>query len=279
MIGVEDMLERGLAFFLVMARIGGIFMLSPILAGAAVPRRIRAMLTIFLAGAVFTGLPPQWQSPPDMTIVSVATSAVSELMVGVMVGMIASLPIVAAQLAGEVMGYQMGLALAQTFNPLSGANSSVLESMMFYLALGIFVSLDGLEGVFFALRSTFDHMPLGSLGASMLPGEMIAGLLHSGYENALRIAAPVAVMMMVETIATGVIMKTVPSVNILSIGFAIKILLGVFVLIMALGAISTLLQEEVGLTLRYLIDFANSPPAEPGMGLPGSIPRGGVPNG
>lgn len=274
MVGVEFMLDKGLAFFLVMARIGGIFMLSPILAGAAVPRRVRMMLTMFLAAAVFTGLPAAWQTPPDLTLVGVASMAVAELMVGVAIGLIASLPIVAAQLGGEIMGYQMGLALAQTYNPISQANSSVLESMMFYLALGVFVSLDGLEGVFMALHNTFGRIPIGSLGPEFMPAEFLTGLLHSGYENALRIAAPVAIMMMVETVATGVIMKTVPSINILSIGFAIKILVGVFVMIMALGAISNLLQEEVGLTLRHLLDFSNSTPLQPGEGLPGSVRRG-----
>lgn len=276
MVSVEFMLDRGLAFFLVMSRIAGIFMLSPLLAGAVVPIRVRMMLTAFLAAAVFAGLPSPWQTPPDLTLFGVAQMAVAELMVGAAIGMIASLPVVAAQVGGEVMGYQMGLALARAFDPLSQASSGALQSMLFYIAIGTFVAMGGLEGVFMAVYNTFGAIPLGGLGPSVMPVELVVGLLQSGYEAALRIAAPVIVMMLIETVATGVIMKTIPGVNILSIGFAIKIFLGMMVTVLALGAIAHVLEDELGVAIRHLLEAAGEPPAPPGGRVPGAVGVGGV---
>ena len=64
--------------------------------------------------------------------------------------------------------------------------------------------------------------------------------------------------MLVESIGTGFLMKTVPQLNILSFGFPLKILLGVFTLIAALGAVSVAGSDEIEHTTRLFMQWART---------------------
>ena len=100
-------------FMLVLARITGIFLLTPVLSSASIPRRYKALLAVTLSAAVF---PLAQQSGLSSDIVTslpaLALVLFSELLIGFVIGLIASMPLIAVQMAGFLMGYQMGLGLA-----------------------------------------------------------------------------------------------------------------------------------------------------------------------
>ena len=75
-------------------------------------------------------------------------------------------------------------------------------------------------------------------------------------ELALRISAPVLAIILIETIATGFLMKTMPQMNIMSIGFAIKIVLGFAALIAAMGAIDATISGHVVEVGRALMSWS-----------------------
>jgi len=95
-----------------------------------------------------------------------------------------------------------------------------------FLLLAIFLAMGGLELMIGAVVRTFELVPLGAFAFGQAPLELFVALMGAAFEVAIRIAAPVVCVIFVETLATGMIMKTVPQLNILSFGFPLKILAG-----------------------------------------------------
>jgi flagellar biosynthetic protein FliR len=246
-------------FMLVLTRITGIFIFTPLLSSSSIPRRYKAMLAVTLSAAVF---PMAEQATlPISTTLDLPTLGIilfSELLVGVVIGLIASMPIIAVQMGGFLMGYQMGLGLAQTFNPEMEGSDGVVNQLMFTLGISVYLSAGGLELILIALLSTFDNVPTGSFSSKDIPLDILVGMINSGIDLAIRLAAPVMGVIMLSLISMGFVMKTMPQINILSVGFAAKILSGLSILVIALGAINIVIHDEILASLEMLIIWAQS---------------------
>lgn len=250
------------SFVAVLARIGGLFIFAPVLGSSVVPIQARAMLVLALAVAAHATLPSSvLQAEAPATVLQLGAVLFGEALIGVAIGLLAIIPIVSVQLGGLLIGQQIGMGLADIYNPAVDSESTIFGQMLLYMALTTFLALGGLEQMLIAVMSTFERVPPGGLGAAQAPLDLLVGLLTSGFELALRISAPVMCIIFIETIAMGFIMKTMPQLNILSVGFAIKIVLGLFALIIGLAAMQHTLDLEISETIEGLRFWAADPVA------------------
>lgn len=244
-------------FLLVLSRLGGLFVFAPMLASTSIPLRARALFVVMFAAAIYPSVPAP-AAGANLDLFSLLPAAASEALIGLSIGLLAAIPIFSVQLAGVVMGQQMGVSLAGVYNPALESESDVLGEILLYMAIGVFVACGGLDALFLAVGRTFQHVPLAGFDSKRVPIDQLVGLTASGFDLALRIAAPLLCIVLLETIASGFIMKTLPQLNILSIGFALKILLGLLALIAALGAIQQVIGDHVSSTIRLILDWSTS---------------------
>lgn len=256
MLELSPLFQHGIAVLIVAFRLTGLLIFSPMLAGAAIPRQAKIILVVTLAFAIYPALPTTWQMPMQFSLLTVAQLFVTETLIGAAIGFIASLPILAVQLGGQIMGQQMGLGLAQVFNPELATNTGVIDQLLFYTALAVFISFGGIEATFSALMNTYESVPLGAMTLTAIPFDLMVGTLASGFELALRIAAPILGIMIIETVATGVLMKTIPQINIMSVGFSLKTLAGLFGLSAALATIFIVFADEAARMLASMIEWS-----------------------
>jgi flagellar biosynthetic protein FliR len=186
---------------------------------------------------------------PDASLTGHAAMMFGELMIGACIGFIAGLPLVAMEMAGHLMGHQMALSLAQSYNPELDANLNSVGSMLFFLGISAFVFMGGPETVLMILTDTFAVLPIGGFDASKTPIDLVLGVLTTGSEIAIRVSAPTIGIIMASMVAMGFLMKTMPQLNVLSVGFAVYIVGGLLMLIFALFAINDTLSEYIGDTL------------------------------
>jgi len=165
------------------------------------------------------------------------------------------------QLGGLIIGHQIGVGLASVYNPALDLEGDVVGQFLLYLALAVFIGVGGLEIMFQALAVTFVHIPLGGLHAPNAPLELLVGLVASGTAVGLRVAAPVLCIVLAETIATGFIMKTMPQLNIMTIGFAVKIIIAMIALIGSVQAVEMLAREDILTTLQTILEWAGTSPS------------------
>ena len=116
----------------------------------------------------------------------------------------------------------------------------------------------GLEAAFGTLVSTFRNVPIGGFAGDRTPIQMIVGVVSSGVELAVRVAAPVICIIFLLLIAMGFVMKTMPQVNVMSVGFTVKILFGIGMLAASLVAMQHATSDEIDRVLRVVVDWGRS---------------------
>jgi flagellar biosynthetic protein FliR len=131
-----------------------------------------------------------------------------------------------------------------------------------YVALGSYVALNGLDAMFMALLYTFAKVPIGEFAPGQagvgVPIDAIVGVLTSGTELALRVSAPVLCIIFLLMIALGLIGKTMPQINIMSVGFTFKMFFGIAVLAGAMGIIQQVTSEEIERVLSMIVDWGRN---------------------
>jgi flagellar biosynthetic protein FliR len=212
-------------FVLVLFRCGSLFMVAPLFGLKTIPARIRMGLTVAVSLAVFTGIgmPPfvRWTDTGAL-IGAVA----SETAIGLCGGMAARMAIEAATAAGHVMSTSMGLNYGSALDPIHGAESNAISTLMSFLALGIAVGA-GIhrEAIAWLCRSLIETPP----GASVDLAHLCAGVVAESARSAalaVRLAFPVMAAVTFGNIAFGLLGRVAPQINLQSIGFGLAIFCG-----------------------------------------------------
>lgn len=226
-------------FWLVMARVAGLFVGAPVLSQDAIPRRWAVLLGAVLAASL-TPLAAEG-SLPDGPTVLVAGMA-SEFALGFCIGLLARLLTSAFHVAGTIAGNQAGLAMAHSFDPMVGDESSVVGTLHVIIAGTLFLILDGHHLLIRALASSFEVFPAGG---PLRSDVLAASLFEVGaalWEIGLRTAAPVAGIMLLTNGVLGFLNRVNPQLSIFNIGFPLTALLGFLALMLALpGAVEAFL--------------------------------------
>lgn len=244
-------LVHAMPFMLVLTRITGVFLFTPMMASNSIPSTFKVLLAFTFATAIYPFV-PQSSLPESLDLVQLVPLMFSELMIGAVMGLIMGIPMMAIQMGGYIMGYQMGLSLAESFNPELDTNSSVIGQLLFYLSIFIYIGVGGLELIFVTLADSFVTIGSGSFGLQDTPLDLLVHVINSGFELALRVASPILGVISLLLIAMGFIMKTMPQINIMSVGFSIQIIAGLTIMLLLIGVIGAVAGDEILMTLEAL---------------------------
>ncbi|OAB61204.1 hypothetical protein AY599_00925 [Leptolyngbya valderiana BDU 20041] len=255
---VASILEHLLPFWMVAARMSGLFLFAPVLASQLVMRRVRILMLLMLTVALYPAIAQGGIETPPLELGTIAVVLFGEVLIGLAIGMLATMPLVAVQIAGSVISYKLGLALAQVYNPEFDAQSEVVGQLLYLMALGLFIQIGGLEHMVVAVMDTFASLPPGTAWIDAAPTQLLVTLLDAAFVVGLRIAMPVLLMATLASLAMGVLMRTIPQINIMTIGFAIQIVLGMSVLAVSIYAIGDVAGDAIADGFAEIHEWARS---------------------
>lgn len=240
-------------FVLVVFRVTGLMIFAPLFGSSRVPRRVKLLFAVILAA----GLAPTVALPTDLpqSVWQLAVGIGGEILFGVAMGMVLSLTFIAAQWAGEIMGQQMGFTMSEMFDPQFGARSSVIGELYFMLTLVIFLLLNGHHVILLGIRDSFAHLPVLSVGINAQVLDLLTGLLLSSTNLAIQLAAPMLLTMLVVDLALGLVGKTMPQLNIMTAGLALRSGVGIAVIIVGLGLSSRVIERNLADCLSSFYGF------------------------
>ena len=223
--------DRMAVLVLALARGAGLFIMGPIFASRAAPLRVRAALAFFMTLAVMPVLGP---TPPALGAgggVAIVLGMLGfEAMIGFVIGLVAQLTFGAVQMAGQLAGIQMGIGLANLIDPQTQEHVTSLAQWQNLMALLVFLSIDGHHVLIRAVADSFTVLPLGG-GIPAAGGfGMVMELAGALFVVALKIAAPVLVLLLLVNAAMGVLAKLIPQLNVFIVGFPLNVAAGLFVL-------------------------------------------------
>ena len=226
-------LERLLAAAVfVGARISGLMVFCPFFGSDAIPALVKAGLTLLATALIF---PLHGPLQLDLNSWQWVGIALSEVVIGLVLGLTANFMMEAPLLAGQILGMQMGYSLATLFDPTTQADTPVLAEFHRLAAILIFLQLDVHHWLLRAVVRSFTYLPAGT---AFIGYAAAAGLVRAAsgiFLAAVQIAAPSLVATLVADVALGFLGKASPQLPVLFIGMAVKNLLGLAILMMALA--------------------------------------------
>ncbi len=274
MVHLSDILDHVPAALLVIFRLGGLMIAGPVLGSSAIPPRVRILLAFALGIAVYPLLDGEQTAAARsflhadagvlraMDLWSLAPVVGVELLVGMLIGFMAGLPLMAAQLGGLMMGQQMGLGFAQFFNPAIDDEADVMGQILYLMVLAGFLLVGGHESMVLGVLDSFRHVPVPA-AASFAPDAgvvaVLVGLLTAALELSLRVAAPLLAVIFLHTVAMGLVARTVPQMNILSFGFAVRVLGGLAIVVLGLVVIDEVMMEGIDEAWSVIFSWIESP--------------------
>ena len=214
---------------LVLARISGLVAFAPFFSSAEIPVKMRALLAFCITLIVLPLVSAGLAVPVDLG--SLVLTLIGEMCIGLTFGLMLTIVFSGLELAGLLIGQQVGISLAQVFNPLFNEETSVTGQMYFWLAMLVFLLINGHLILVTALVKSFHTMPPGifSINADVING--LTGMLQIAFILAIQVSAPILAAIFLSTLAIGFIGRTVPQLNILSVGFSLRTILGFLLII------------------------------------------------
>lgn len=235
MFDAANMLTLLPSFALVLTRISGIMLGAPIFSSSAVPARVKIGLTVLIALVVFPLILPSMEGVPD-TLFGVIVGAGGELLIGLTIGLAVNLLFTGFQLGAHMIAQQMGLGLARVYNPAVEEESGILEQFYMLVAIAMLLLFNGHHLVIRGVLDSFDVLPPMTLTLRPELLHVLRGLLASSYVLALKAAVPAVVILFLVTLMMGFLGRTVPQINILVVGFPLRIGVGLVALAASFGA-------------------------------------------
>jgi flagellar biosynthesis protein FliR len=256
---LQPMLDHVMPWALVVFRIAGVLMLTPLLTSAMIPARAKALMAAMLGSAAYPMLSRSLPPLPEVDVIGLIPMILAEVLIGFVMGAIASLPLLMMELAGVLGGTTMGMGIAKVYNPETDFDVDLLGQLLFFIATSLFLTMGGLDGLFSAVLHSFERVPLGGFLTDHQPLGVFVGVLSSGFELGLRVAAPIVAIIFAMIIVLGLLGKTMPQLNVMSVGFSVKLLAGLAVLAWSLYAIREPLTHEIDFALRSAVRWFEGP--------------------
>jgi flagellar biosynthetic protein FliR len=205
-------------------RVLAVFSSAPIFSTRAFPVRARVALAFFVAVAAQAGMPEQ----PVISLNSPQAwgTVVQQVGIGLSIGFAIRLVFAAVELAGEVIGFQMGLNFAAFFDPSLNAQVSATARFYAYMASLLFIVLNGHWMVLMAVIKSFEVFPVGQNFLEALSLMKLYTLGKDLFATALWIALPVLGMLMFANLALGIVSRVAQQMNIYAVGFPITLAVG-----------------------------------------------------
>ena len=213
-------------FMTVLVRTSGVVATTPILGGGQVPRRVTVALAVLISFLLFPVVAHTVPAMGDSFWASFVM-ILKELGIGMTLGLTARTAFATAQIAGEFVGLQMGFSISAVADPLSGQQISLTSQFYTIFCTLLFVALDGHHIFLMALARSYDVVPVMGFSLSQGLVTCFCKCFIRFFALGIQLAVPLVACLVMVTVAVGVTAKMVPQINILQMGFALRIAVGI----------------------------------------------------
>lgn len=232
---LNEILSNADLFFIIAVRILAMIETAPLLSGDGIPQVAKVGLAGFAASAVFPWVKEAGYLMPTTGGAFVGI-VIGEAMIGIIIGFFLTMVFNAFTTAGQFFSLQMGFGASETYDPLAQIEIPVVGQFLNLIAMFVFVSTSGFQRLFLlGVRGSFQALRATDLltrRADFLG--YVAGSLSALFQNALILSFPVFGTLILVSVATGLISKAAPQINLLTEGFPISILVAFFLMATAM---------------------------------------------
>ena len=227
-------MQNQIAFFLlIFVRITGIFIMTPMFGSKNIPVRVKASLALIITYILFPIVFTNTVIIPE-AFLPYLFMVIGELIVGLTIGFVSSLVFSAIQMSGQLLDMQIGFGVINIIDPQSGGQVPLVGNFKHILALIIFLVTNGHHVLLSALFSSFKLIPVTGVVFHAALATFMVDMVSGTFVIAMKISLPIIISIIITDVALGILARTMPQMNIFVVGVPGKIIVGLFVLSLAL---------------------------------------------
>ncbi|MBN2467064.1 MAG: flagellar type III secretion system protein FliR [Deltaproteobacteria bacterium] len=239
-------------FALILVRVGAIIVTIPFFDSRNIPMVFKIGLSLAVGILLF---PLVAADDPGRcgTALPFCMAIISNIGVGVIIGLSVKVFFAGVQLAGQLVGFQMGFSIANVMDTLTSSQASIIAQVYNFIAVLIFFVVNGHHWFLRAIVQSFRSVSLYGINFGGPLREEMMRLSSDIFVIAIKVGAPVMVALLVTSVAFGLLARTVPQMNIFIVAFPLKIVVGILVLGISLPVFASFLREEFSVLGRELV--------------------------
>lgn len=241
------------AFFFPLTRILALLAAAPPFNNAGLSVRVRLMIGLAIALAITPALPPIPDIEPASGLGLLILA--QQLIIGFAMGFSLRLVFSAIDLAGYLIGNQMGLGFATAYDPQNTSQTPVVSEFLGILALLVFLAINGHLMVIGTLANSFTFLPIATASAASGTWQNIANSGGIIFSYGVLLSLPIVVALLITNIALGVLGRVAPQLNLMAIGFPITIVLGFAALFVGMAHLAAPFQQAFEYGLQSMLGY------------------------
>ncbi|MBQ1192889.1 MAG: flagellar biosynthetic protein FliR [Lachnospiraceae bacterium] len=233
-------------FLLVLVRITTFIFIAPFYGQTNVPQRVKLGLSVFLSIIIFNLSPGE--VPSYESVLDYGGFIVMESITGLLIGFSAYICNSIILFAGRVIDTDVGLSMAQIFDPATNTQVTITGSMYQYFLMALMIVSNMHIFLLNAITDSFKLIPIGGLNPQLTMYNTFIGFLKDYFIIGFRIVLPIFVVILLLNCAMGIMTKIASQIHMFSVGIQIKVLGGFLILfatVSLLPSIANMIFEEM----------------------------------
>ena len=243
--------------FLLFLRVSGLLIGRPIFGRKNVPSIFKIGLCIMLTVVFVMSISAPDVFPAYENLLKYFLVCIRELLFGVAMGYVLTTMFGLALTAGGIIDYQIGFSMASIYDPQNNVQSPITGGFLNIVLLLVFFSYDGHLKLIEIMYKTFEKVPVG---AATAPKEILlcaAETMSSSFVLAVMVAMPVIAAGMIVEVAMGIIIRTVPQMNMFVVGIPLRLLIGILMLMLCIASFVGFTKTIYSKAFDYVGDMFN----------------------
>lgn len=249
-----DFIPHFPAFLLIFVRVTSFFLMMPLFSYRTIPTTHKVGIGFFLALLIYFTL--------DVPALEIDGTyyllIIKEALVGIIIGFIAYMMLSAIQVAGGLIDFQMGFAIANVIDPQTGAQSPLMGQYFYTIALLFLLTINGHHLLIDGIFHSYQFIPLEQAWLPFGDSNMIEFVLKAFSQMfmiAFQMSLPVVGVLFLVDVALGIMARTVPQLNIFVVGVPVKIVVGLVAIFILMSVMITMMSNIVETMLYIIRDF------------------------
>ena len=243
--------------FAVFCRVGALFMTAPAFGDFSLIPRLRLVAALSVSAAlipVASGFYPAQLAGMAITDLSGLVALIfGEIVFGAFLGLMARTFVAALNVAGQIIAFQIGLSLAQIFDPTQELQGAIVGGFLAVFGTTLIFATNLHHGLIMAVSDSWILFQPGTIPAFGDMSQALVETISSAFALGFRLAAPFIVFGLVFYIGAGVLNRLMPQAQVFFMLLPANLALGLMMLMLTIGLIMTTFLNEFEIFLLRFI--------------------------
>jgi flagellar biosynthetic protein FliR len=224
-----------------LVRILALITSAPLLGSSNIPTQVKLGLAMLLTILIIPVLPPTPQIDPGSGIGLIIL--LQQIVIGLAMGFSMRIIFSAVEMAGEIVGLQMGLGFATFFDPQQSSQVHLVGRFYGLFATLSFLAIDGHLQIIDLLTQSFTILPIDTRGMAVTSFTLIVNWGTEIFMLGMRLALPLLTALLMTNLALGILTRAAPQLNIFAVGFPLTLAIGLLMMSWVLPYFTPILSQ------------------------------------